>query len=265
VRLQGEDVKRGSELIATGHEMTAGRISLLAAQGRAEVRVGRRPVTGVVATGNELREAGQSLAAGQIYESNRAGLAALIRSAGASPHSYPLVSDSLAETKAALAAALTECDVVVSSGGVSVGEFDFVKKAFQEIGGQLDFWRVAIRPGKPFLFGRRGNKFLFGVPGNPVSAFVTFQMLIRPALLKLQGAAMTTPRTRHGILAEELANHGDRRHFLRVRVDWEARVHSAGAQASHCLGSLAQANGLLDVPPRTIWEVGKAVRVIDLA
>lgn len=264
VRFRGEDVKCGSELIGAGCGLTAGRISLLASQGRAEVRVGRRPIVGVLATGSELCEPGHSLSTGQIYESNRAGLAALIRNAGARPRVLPLVRDTLADTKAALEAAFAECDIVVSSGGVSVGEFDFVKKAFPEIGGQLDFWRVAIRPGKPFIFGRWKNKILFGVPGNPVSAFVTFQLLIRPALLKLQGALEATPRTRHGILAQEFANPADRRHFVRVRTDWDARVYSAGPQASHCLGSLAQANGLLDVPPRTIFEAGKIVRVLDL-
>ena len=264
IRLQGEDVRRGTKLLEAGALLTVGKISLLAAQGVARIRVGRQPIVGLLATGNELREPGQPLAPGQIYESNRVGLVALIRAAGGRPQPYALVGDTLAATKAALEKAFAECDVVVSSGGVSVGEFDFVKKAFAEIGGSLEFWRVAIRPGKPFVFGRRDNKFLFGVPGNPVSALVTFQLLVRPALLKLQGAAEVGSRIRHGIVAEPLANHGDRRHFMRVRVNADGRVWSAGTQSSHCLESLSQADGLLDVPPRTILSTESAARIIEL-
>ena len=264
VRLQGEDIRRGTELVASGAILTAGKISLLAAQGAARIRVGRRPVVGLLATGSELCEPGQPLAPGRIYESNRAGLAALIRAAGGRPRAYPLVGDTLPATRTALEKAFAECDTIVSSGGVSVGEFDFVKQAFEAIGGTVDIWRIAIRPGKPFVFGRRENKFLFGVPGNPVSALVTFQLLVRPALWRLQGAADVSPRMRHGILAESFTNRGDRRHFMRARVDADGRLWSTGNQASHCLGSLSMADGLLDVPPQTELSAGSVARMIDL-
>src|SRR5262249_10971757 len=149
-------------------------------------------------------------------------------------------------------------------GGVSVGEFDFVKGAFERLGGKLEFWKVSIRPGKPFVFGRLGEKFLFGLPGNPVSAVVTFLMLVRPVLLRLQGAERVQMRSGPGMLSEPLANHGDRRHFIRVAVDEQGAVRSAGGQSSHLLGSLALANGLVDVPPKTVLAAGTAVQVLQI-
>ena len=247
IRYQGEDVRGGTTLGATGEEITPGLIGLLGAVGVSEVVVGRQPVVGVIATGSELLEPGQPLAPGQIYESNRAMLAALIARAGGRPQVYPLVRDTLEATRAALEQAFAECDLVVTSGGVSVGELDYVKGAFTSLGGELEFWRVAIRPGKPFVFGRRSGKFLLGLPGNPVSASVTFLLLTYPALRRWQGAGVTTLPTYSGVLGESLTNPGDRRHFVRVRVDASGRVFSAGPQASHVLTALARADGLLDL------------------
>src|SRR5207244_11804705 len=149
---------------------------------------------------------------------------------------------------AALEKAFAEGDAVITCGGVSVGEMDFVKSAFEQLGGKLEFWRVAIRPGRPFVFGRYNEKFLFGLPGNPVSALVTFLLLVRPALLRWQGAVDVSLPSHPGVLAAALANPGQRRHFMRVKVDRDGKVFSAGIQASHVLRSLAAANGLLDVP-----------------
>src|SRR5439155_572345 len=127
--------------------------------------------------------------------------------------------DTLPATKAALQTALEECDGVITTGGVSVGEHDFVKRAFEDIGGKMDFWKVAVKPGKPFVFGRWREKFLFGLPGNPVSALVTFLLLVRPALLRWQGAVDAELPTTLGKLAEPFVNQGDRRHFMRVMLD----------------------------------------------
>jgi molybdopterin molybdotransferase len=132
-----------------------------------------------------------------------------------------------------------------------VGELDFVKAAFEELGGVLGFWKVAIKPGKPFVFGRWGEKLLFGLPGNPVSAIVTFLLLVRPTLWRWQGATEVEPRTVPCVLGETLVNRGGRRHFMRVRIDRKGVAWSAGLQASHRLGSLAEANALIDVPPDT--------------
>ena len=261
IRFRGEDVKRGAVLVRAGERLSPGRIGLLAAAGVLTAEVYRRPVIGLLATGSELVEPGGALAPGKIYESNRAALEPLLARSGAMVRVYPLVPDTLAGTKDALARAFAECDGVVTSGGVSVGELDFVKAAFESLGGKLEFWKVAIRPGKPFVFGRLGEKFLFGLPGNPVSAVVTFLVLVRPSLLHWQRAAHIELATHAATLAEALANHGDRRHFMRVRVDERGEARSAGRQSSHLLGSLAVADGLVDVPPKTVWAAGTTVKV----
>jgi molybdopterin molybdotransferase len=218
----------------------------------------------LLATGSELVEPGQALPPGKIYESNRCVMEALVTRSGALARVFPLVPDTLDATCQALKRTLEECDAVVTSGGVSVGELDFVKTAFEKLGGSMDFWKVAIRPGKPFVFGKLGSKYLFGLPGNPVSALVTFLLLVRPALRRWQGATNVLPSVRHGVLGEALINHGDRPHFMRVRVDEDGTVHSAGAQASHLLGSLAASNGLVEVPPKAVLAAGSAVRVIRI-
>lgn len=262
VRRRGTDVKHGAVLAEAGEVLTAGEISLLAASGVSEIDAGKSPRVGLLATGSELREAGQTLAPGQIYESNRVMLAAQVSRAGGVPRLFPIVPDTLAATQLALDEAFNECDALVTSGGVSVGEMDFVKAAFEQLGGELQFWKVAVRPGKPFVFGRSRGKFLFGLPGNPVSAFVTFLLLVRPALLRWQGAGDVVIPAHSGVLSEPLVNPSERRHFMRVRVDNAGKVFSAGAQSSHALRSLALADGLVDVPPQTTLAAGTTVPVM---
>jgi len=262
IRFRGEDVKVGALLGEGGETLTAERLMLLAATGRAMVNVNRQPRVALLATGSELREPGEPLAPGQIYESNRAGLAPLIRRAGGIPHRLPLIRDEAAATMTALEQAFAEADLVVTCGGVSVGELDFVKSAFTRLGGDLQFWKVAIRPGRPFVFGRLRGKFLFGLPGNPVSAFITFLLLVRPALRRWQGARTVALPVQPATLAEPLDNDGLRRHFVRVRVDDDGSVRSAGIQASHILSSVAAANGLVDLPPKTTLPAGTLVKVL---
>ncbi len=262
VRLRGEDVKAGAVLVTPGTRLGAGHLGLLAAVGTARVRVARRPRVAIVATGSELRPPGKPLAPGQIYESNRTMLAAMLTACGAEVRPLPLVPDTLTRTRNALQRAFAENDAVVTSGGASVGQLDFVKAAFTELGGSQEFWKVAIKPGKPFVFGTLQGKLLFGLPGNPVSAFVTFLLLVRPALLRWQGATEVALPAHPGRLVEPLVNRGDRRHFVRVRVDAEGRVHSAGIQASHRMHSLAAANALVDAPPATTLAAGATVRVL---
>jgi molybdopterin molybdotransferase len=261
-RLRGEDIKTGAIIAAAGDRLTAPRLSFLAAAGIASVRAARQPVVGLLATGNELREPGTPLPPGAIYESNRTGLAALAKQAGALSRVYPLVPDDLAATKAALERALSECDSVIATGGVSVGEADWVKAAFTEIGGQMELWRVSMRPGKPFAFGRWKEKLFFGLPGNPASALVTFIVLTRPALLRMQGARDILGPTVPALLAEPLPNPGERRHFMRVSLDACGGARSAGNQSSHILSALAHSAGLVDVPPQTTLPAGTLVPMI---
>ncbi len=262
VRFRGEDVKSGVVVAEPGRALGPARLGLLGALGLTEVAVGRKPKVSLLATGSELIEGGKLLSPAGIYESNRASLAALVSDAGGVPKVFPLVRDTAKETQQALSAAFADADLVVTSGGVSVGEMDFVKSAFSDLGGQLEFWKVAIRPGRPFVFGQLNGKFLFGLPGNPVSAFVSFLLLARPALLRWQGAVETGLSRQTGTLSEAVSNDGGRRHFMRVRMDANGVVHPTGAQASHILSSLAAANALMDVPPNTTFAAGALVQVL---
>jgi molybdopterin molybdotransferase len=262
IRFRGEDVKHGSVVARAGDRVTAGMVALLGALGIAEVPVRRRPIVAMVATGNELREPGASLAAGQIYESNRTALATLLAAAGAVPRLLPLVPDTLDASRDALHSAFDESDIVLTTGGVSVGELDFVKDAYRQLGGKLEFWRVAIRPGKPFVFGSFGDKLFFGLPGNPVSAFVTAALLVWPVILRAQGATETELPSHYAVANDTFVNKTDRRHFMRVRVDAEGGASLAGLQASHALSSLAVANGLIDVPAGAVIERGARVKVL---
>ncbi len=264
VRLAGEDVKRGETVLPPGKRLAAAQLALLGALGVEKVEVGVSPAVAIVGTGSELLEPGSTLGPGQIYESNRHALAAGVREAGGTARVLPLVRDSLEATVSALRTAFETADMVVTSGGVSVGEHDLVKVAFESMGGTMEFWRVAMKPGKPFLFGRWKNKFLFGLPGNPVSAFLTFLLLVRPALLRLQGAADCFLPEQPGVLGEALHNGGGRRHYVRVRTDERGEVWSAGTQASHTLGSLARADGLVSIPPETRLPRGTTVKVSRL-
>ena len=262
IRLKGEDVREGDPVITAGARITAGTIGLLAATGHDSVEVGLRPKVGLVATGSELVEPPGELQPGEIYESNRAMLASLVSKANGLPTPYPIVPDTLEATVAALGRAFAENDAVLTSGGVSVGDHDHVRPAIERLGGSLDFWKVAVKPGKPFVLGQVGGKPVFGMPGNPVSAIVTYLLMVRPALLKMQGAAEWRLAKRPGRLADELVNKGDRRHFVRVTIDDLGLVRSAGGQRSHMLGSLAKANGLVDLPPGTRLAKGDPVDVL---
>ena len=262
IRLKGEDVREGDPLITAGIRITAGTIGLLAATGHHSVEVGLRPKVGLVTTGSELVEPPGELQPGEIYESNRAMLASLVSKANGLPTPYPIVPDTLEATVAALGRAFAENDAVLTSGGVSVGDHDHVRPAIERLGGSLDFWKVAVKPGKPFVLGQVGGKPVFGMPGNPVSAIITYLLMVRPALLKMQGASEWCLAKRPGRLADELVNKGDRRHFVRVTIDDLGLVRSVGGQRSHMLGSLAKSNSLVDLPPGSRLAKGDPVDVL---
>ena len=192
MRPPGGDIRAGEPLLASGTVLGASQIGALAAAGATEVSCARRPVVAVLSTGTELRPPGEPLGPGQIYESNGPMLAAALRAAGAVVEvSAPVLDDEEAH-RGALARGL-ESDVLVTSGGVSVGPHDLVRRILAELGVDEDFWGVAVRPGKPLAFGTRGATLVFGLPGNPVSALVAVELFVRPALLALQG--VTQPGT----------------------------------------------------------------------
>lgn len=263
IRRCGADVHAGQKIIEPGDMLTAGRIGLLASQGRTTVAVTARPRVWVVTTGDEVVAPGAPLPhAAALYNSNGPMLEALAREAGAEPECRH-ARDDLAVLTDTLAQGLEMHDFIVIAGGVSVGRHDQVKPALAALGWRPDLWRVAIKPGKPFLFAARDGRWIFGLPGNPVSAFVTFHLFVAPALRKWQGApeAAWAPPAAPGTLAAAVSNSGDRPHYMRGTIDASGAFHPGGLQESHALFSLSRANALLRMPPGAEWEAGRSVVV----
>jgi molybdopterin molybdotransferase len=260
VRRAGDDLSTGQKICTAGTALQAPQLALLASQGVPRIQVHRRPDVAIIATGNELRTPGDVLGPGEIFESNRVMLADLVRRAGAMPHPLPIVPDLPEKHDDAFRQAQRR-DVIVVAGGVSVGEKDLVKASLRKLGGSVDLWRVAVRPGKPFMFGKLGPAPVFGLPGNPVSAFVTFLLFVRPALLKMGGYARWQDPRIHAEAGEELRNPGDRPHYLRVCLR-DGVVRLTGRQESHALFSLARANALARLEPGQVVPAGNGVPVI---
>ena len=249
VRPAGEDVAAGSIVLTPGTRLRPAGIGLCAAVGRSTVRVIARPRVAIISTGDELVPPGQPLKSGQIYNSNAYSLAAQVEEAGG------VVTHRLSarDTPESLREAFDQCagaDLLLTSGGVSVGDFDYVKAVFAERG-TVDFWRVAIRPGKPLAFGHWGSTLFFGLPGNPVSSLVTFELFVRPALRRLLGHSDTSRPLAAARLTEEAHHNPGRQSFLRAVATQSAReytVRPLPRQGSGMLGAAAEANALLIVP-----------------
>jgi molybdopterin molybdotransferase len=250
IRRAGEDVHRGDLVLHAGSEAGPAEIGMLAALGRVDAACARRPRLSIVATGDELVPAGEPLGPGQIHDSNAAALGALTRRAGAEVLGRHRAGDDHATTVAALATALEGADVLCISGGVSVGAHDHVKPALLELGFDELIWGVRLKPGKPFWFGVRDRQYAFGLPGNPVSAMVTFQLFARPALRALQGADPATTRT-VAVLDGPIEANPDRDQAVRCRLrvaddGWHAEP--TGPQGSHVMSSMLGAAALAIVP-----------------
>jgi molybdopterin molybdotransferase len=248
VRPPGEDVRAGATVLRAGTPLGPAELGVAVNAGRATVRVAQQPRVAVLATGDELVDPGAPLGPGQIHDSNATTLSALVTQAGGRPRALR-VPDERAATERAAREALDGADLVLLSGGVSVGPHDHVKPALRANGVDEVFWRVALRPGKPTWFGvRRADMTLvLGLPGNPVSAYVTFTLFARPALAALQGADATV-RMRDARLAVDVERHPDRDECVRVRIDKEGAATPTGPQGSHILTSLLGADGLAVIP-----------------
>ena len=249
IRHVGEDVRPGMLLARAGAELGPAEIALLASLGVSPVRVRRRPRVAILATGDELAPLGQPLRPGQIYNSNTPYLIAAVTRAGAEPVALGIAPDRAEELRAMLTQA-QGYDLILTSGGVSVGDYDLVKQILSEQGA-VEFWRVRLRPGKPLAFGHLGQTPLLGLPGNPVSAAVTFELFGRPAIRRMLGAAHVERPTITVTLQGDEQRRTDRRQFVRVRLASRAGqlvAMTTGAQDSHLISSLQGATALLIVP-----------------
>jgi molybdopterin molybdotransferase len=250
VRPRGGDVRAGDVVARAGARLSAAQIGGLAAAGLPVVRAGSRPRAAVLATGTEVRAPGEPLGPGEVYEANGVMLAAQLASAGAVTETLPAVEDDEDAYRGALERAL-EADVVVTSGGVSVGPHDLVRRIEADLGVREVFWGVAVKPGKPLSFGVREQTLVFGLPGNPVSSLVGFELFVRPAVLALQGGADPRPRFETGTLTAAVRRNAERDQFLRGNRDPSGvgppRITPLSGQESHMIARAASADVLLHV------------------
>src|SRR5262250_154459 len=267
VRPAGEDVREGDLVLEPGRSIGAAEIGLLATLGRTHVTVGRRPRVAVLSTGNELADLGTEPTPAQIPNSNTYSLMAQITEAGGLPLNLGVAPDRL-ETIAERITRGQEADVLVTSAGVSVGDLDLVREALVNAGAELHLWKVDMRPGKPITFGSLAGRPVFGLPGNPVSAMVTFELFVRPMLFAMQGRRATSrPRVKAKVVAP-IVNRGSRRGYLRVTLEpkdgrWKARL--TGDQGSGILRSMVLGAGLAVLPGATTVTSGEEVEVLVLS
>lgn len=264
IRLSGEDIKAGELVVPKGTLIRPAEIGIIATCGRAYVSVYQRPRVAVISTGDELVDVDEEISEGKIVTSNSYTLSSMAADCGALPFQVGIAKD----TKDALKSKLLEglnADVIITSGGVSVGDFDFVKDVLKELGSEMKFWKVAMKPGKPLAFGTIGSKPAFGLPGNPVSCMVCFEQFVRPSLLKMLGYGRIYRPVIDAILKEDTKKKPGRKHFIRSFVKFEEgryTVTTTGDQGSGILKSMVAANGFLIFPGElSILKAGDTVKV----
>ncbi len=267
VRLRGQDIGRGSVVLRRGRHLLPQDLGVLASVGVAAVTVLRRPRIGMFSTGDELVEPGAVLAPGQIYNSNRYTLGGLLQAHGCDYHDYGIVADTREATLSLLQRAAAECDVLLSTGGVSVGEEDHVKAAVETLG-QINLWKLAIKPGKPLAYGRVAAVPFFGLPGNPAAVFVTFGLVVRPYLLAMQGVADQLRPPRWVKAAFDWLQPGTRQEYLRgnlcLNEAGEETVTVFDNQSSGVLSLISRADCLVIMPIGATCRAGELVQVINL-
>jgi molybdopterin molybdotransferase len=264
VRSRGEDIQAGRVVLAQNDVIGPAEVGLLASLGRSHLFVYQRPRVAILATGNELADLGESLSANKIMNSNGYALAAQVTEAGGVPVLLGVAGDSPEALRERLGQGLSS-DLILISGGVSVGAYDFVKEVLEQLGATLTFWRVAMKPGEPLAFGTLESKLVFGLPGNPVSTMVTFEQFVRPSLRKMQGHTLLFRAVIEGVLRERITKSPGKTHFVRVvveKLEDRYEVWTTGNQSSGVLTSMVKANGLLIFPSSsTRIEKGERVKV----
>ncbi len=264
IRRAGDDFKAGQTLAETLSEVTPALIGLAAASGNAHLKVFRKPRIAILSCGNELLPVGEPMKEGHIPNSNLPALGAAL-DALAFEWSGVHINDTQEATDKAVSEALSKCDVLITTGGVSVGEYDLVKESFRRAGVEQGFWRVAIRPGMPTFFGTRGRQLIFGLPGNPVAALVTFFLFARPSLFKMMGAPKPWPTPRRAVFKGTAEKEVGRLEFMRGWLDANGKVQASSGRASHISSSLIGANCLILFPAETSRIMdGQKVDVLPL-
>lgn len=268
IRRQGEDIRAGSQILPAGTRLRAQELGLAASVGLAAVPVWRKLRVAVFFTGDELAMPGEPLKPGAIYNSNRYLLTGLLQNLGCNVSDYGIVPDSLEATRDTLRMAAQEHDLIITSGGVSVGEEDHIKPAV-EAEGRLNMWQIAVKPGKPLAFGEinngGGGAFFLGLPGNPVSSFVTFLLFVRPFILRMQGVTEVTPQS-YSMRADFDWLKPDRRNeFLRAKINSQGGLDLFANQSSAVLTSTVWGDGLIDLPPGKAVASGDMVKFIPFS
>ena len=250
IRPQGEDVKQGDCIMPRGTQIRPAEAGMLAILARSFVFVYQRPRVAILSTGDELADLDERFDDDKIINSNSYGIAAAVQEAGGIPVLLGIAKDHPAALKEKIAQGLT-ADILVLSGGVSMGDYDFTKAVFNELGAEMNFWKLAIRPGQPLAFGKIQGTLAFGLPGNPVSSMVTFEQLVRPTMLKMSGHRDYGRPVLEALFQETFSKRNDRRHFLRgvlTREGGVLKVRTTGDQGSGILTSMVKANCLIDIP-----------------
>jgi len=264
IRKSGEDVKEGDRVISKGDTIRPAEVGMLASVGRSFVYVFQRPLVAILCTGDELVDVDEDLDEVKIISSNSYTLGAQVKDCGAIPLQLGIAKDRKEEIAEKLRQGI-RADVLISSAGVSVGDYDFVKDVMKDLGMEMVFWKVAMRPGQPLAFGTIGGKPVFGLPGNPVSSMISFEQFVRPSLLKLMGHRQLFRPVIEAILKEEIRKMTGRRYFIRGTVSFKKNqyfVTATGEQGSGILRSMVKANGLIVIPEdQEMVEAGDKVKV----
>jgi len=264
IRKAGADLRKGERVISIGDFIRPAEVGILASVGRAFVSVYQRPLVAILCTGEELVDVDGDWNEVKIVSSNSYTLAAQVKDCGAIPIQLGIARDRKEEIEEKLRQGI-RADVLISSAGISVGDYDFVKDVLNDLGMEMVFWKVAMKPGKPLAFGTIGKKPVFGLPGNPVSSMVSFEQFVRPSLLKMMGHRQLFRPVVEAILKEDIHKEPGRRHFIRAFVSFEDNhyfVALTGAQGSEILRSMVRANGLIVIPEdREIVRAGEKVKV----